>query len=210
MSILTQIKEAIFAGNVTDVRVLTNQALAEGLPAEEIVRRGYIIGMDKVGEGFKRNELYVPEMLIAAKAMKEGLKMLEPLIAQEQIQHQGTVVMGTVKGDLHDIGKNLVGMMLEGAGFKVIDLGIDVPPGRFAEAVRQHQPQFIGLSALLTTTMPAMETTIKLLEREGLRNQVKVIVGGAPINSGWAVSIGADGYAEDAGRAVDLARSLQQ
>jgi 5-methyltetrahydrofolate--homocysteine methyltransferase len=164
--------------------------------------------MAEVGARFERGEFYVPEMLVAARAMQAGLAVLKPHLAEGGVQMRGKVVIGTVKGDLHDIGKNLVAMMLEGAGFEVIDLGTDVAPEKFAAAVREHKPSLVGMSALLTTTMKAMQPTIEAIEDIGLRTQVKVLVGGAPITEDFAKSIGADGYAADASRAVAIAKSL--
>jgi 5-methyltetrahydrofolate--homocysteine methyltransferase len=164
--------------------------------------------MNEVGRRFKNNEFYVPEVLIAARAMHAAMDVLKPLLAASDVQPVGTVVIGTVKGDLHDIGKNLVAMMLEGGGFNVIDLGVDVSPEKFLQAVREHKPNIVGLSALLTTTMPAMKTTIEALKEAGVRDQVKVIIGGAPVTQRFADEIGADGYAPDAASAVDVARQL--
>jgi 5-methyltetrahydrofolate--homocysteine methyltransferase len=164
--------------------------------------------MDEVGKDFKADVLYMPEVLIAARAMQTGMDVLRPLLAESDVAGAGKYITGTVEGDLHDIGKNLVKMMLEGAGFETVDLGKDVKPETFAAAVREHQPNILGLSALLTTTMPAMKDTIEALEEAGLRGSVKIIVGGAPVTATFAEEIGADGYAPDAATAVDVARSL--
>lgn len=167
-----------------------------------------IAAMSVVGEKFKNGEIYVPEMLIAARAMQAGLKVIKPLLVSREVRSLAKVVIGTVKGDLHDIGKNLVGMMLEGVGMEVIDLGVDVPPDRFVEAIKIYKPQFVGMSALLTTTMENMKTTIAAIEAAGLRSSVKILVGGAPVSQSYADEIGADGYAPDAGSAVDKVKEL--
>jgi 5-methyltetrahydrofolate--homocysteine methyltransferase len=173
-----------------------------------ILNEGMISAMQEVGRLFEEGEYFVPEMLIAARAMQDGLALLKPHLVQANVHSAGKVVIGTVKGDLHDIGKNLVAMMLEGAAFEIVDLGVDVPPEKFVEAVKTHQPRVVGLSALLTTTMPSMRTTIEALAAAGVRNQVKVIVGGAPVTEAFAHDIGADGFAPDASRAVKLTKSL--
>jgi 5-methyltetrahydrofolate--homocysteine methyltransferase len=174
----------------------------------EILNGGLIAGMDEVGKDFKAGDLFVPEVLIAARAMQAGMNILRPLLAEGDIPSAGKYVIGTVKGDLHDIGKNLVRMMLEGAGFETIDLGTDVGPADFVAAVREHQPVLMGMSALLTTTMVNMKTTIEALEEAGLRDTVKVMIGGAPVTTAFAEEIGADAYAPDAASAVDTAREL--
>jgi len=208
MADLKALAEAIISGNQEEARRLTQQALDEGVPAEQVLNEGLIAGMQVVGEKFKRNEFYVPEVLIAARAMKAAMELLRPLLAQTDAVTRGTVVIGTVRGDLHDIGKNLVAMMLEGGGFRVVDLGVDVAPEKFAEAVQAENAQIVGLSALLTTTMPAMKDTIEALEQAGVRDKVKVIIGGAPVTQEYADEIGADGYAPDAASAVDKAKEL--
>lgn len=167
-----------------------------------------IQAMSVVGEKFKNNEIYVPEVLIAARAMKAALEVLKPILTETGVKPIGKVVIGTVKGDLHDIGKNLVAMMMTGAGLEVIDLGVDVAPEKFCEAVKNHNPQIVAMSALLTTTMPNMKTTIEKLQEQGLRDKVKVIVGGAPVTESFAKSIGADGYAPDAASAAELAKKF--
>jgi 5-methyltetrahydrofolate--homocysteine methyltransferase len=182
-------------------------ALTAGVTAEDILHKGLIAAMDEVGRLFELGEYYVPEMLISARAMQVALKILKPMLAETGVKPMGKVIIGTVKGDLHDIGKNLVGMMLEGAGFQINDLGSDVSAEQFVEAV-QNGGDIVGLSALLTTTMPSMEATIKALDVAGLREQAKIIVGGAPVTPDYAQQIGADGYAADASRAVTLAKSL--
>ena len=208
MADLKALAEAIISGNQQEAVRLTQQALDENVPADAILNDGLVAGMSVVGAKFKANEFYVPEVLIAARAMKSAMELLRPVLVETGVEPRGTVVIGTVRGDLHDIGKNLVAMMLEGAGFEVIDLGTDVSPERFVAAVRQYQPQIIGMSALLTTTMPAMAATTQALREAGLREQVKVMVGGAPVTEEYAQRIGADGFARDAASAVRLARSL--
>ena len=205
---LKQITEKLYDGEDEAVAELTQKALAEGLTPEEVLKGGLLAGMDQVGVDFRDGELFVPEVLIAARAMHAGMNILRPLLAEGDVPLAGKVVMGTAEGDLHDIGKNLVGMMLEGGGFEIVDLGTDISPDKFIEAVKTEQPQLIGLSALLTTTMPAMKRTIDALVEAGLREKVKVMIGGAPVTRAFADEIGADGYAPDAASAVELARSL--
>ncbi|MGC8813500.1 cobalamin B12-binding domain-containing protein [Dictyoglomus sp.] len=205
---LEEIANAVIAGNRKKVQELVSKALEKGLNPEEIINNGLLAGMSVIGERFKNNEIFVPEVLVAARLMQAGMDILKPLIAKNSGIIKGKVVIGTVKGDLHDIGKNLVSMMLEGAGYEVIDLGIDVPPEKFVEAIREYNPDIVGMSALLTTTMPYMKVTIDVLEKEGVRRKVKVIVGGAPVTESFAKEIGADGYAPDAPSAVDLVNQL--
>ena len=202
-AIITAVKD----GRKKIVEQLVKDALAEGVSAESILNEGLIVGMTELCEMFKTGEVYVPEILVAARAMKAGTTILKPLLVDANVQSLGTVAIGTVKGDLHDIGKNLVGMMLEGNGFTVVDLGEDVDPEKFVEAVK-NGAQAIGMSALLTTTMPNMALTIQALKDAGLRDQVKVLVGGAPITQEFADQIGADGYSTDAASAADLAKKL--
>ena len=208
MAVLDEIKDATIAGNRDKTVEAIEQALSGGMSPGDVIQKGLIEAMAVVGEKFKNNEIYVPEMLIAARAMKAGLAKLKPLMVGEEIEALATVVIGTVKGDLHDIGKNLVGIMMEGAGMNVIDLGVDIAPDKFAEAVKNEKPGFIGLSALLTTTMPAMKETIDALEKEGIRSNVKVLVGGAPVTQKFADEIGADGYAENAAEVVDRVKEM--
>jgi 5-methyltetrahydrofolate--homocysteine methyltransferase len=205
---LKPIYEGVIKGDAPGVKQDVQAALDASLPAEDILKQGLIPAMQQVGDLFEKGEYYVPEMLIAARAMQSGLELLKPLLASADVQSTGKVVIGTVQGDLHDIGKNLVGMMLEGAGFELVDLGTDVSPKQFAESVRENQPDFVAMSALLTTTMPAMKTTLEALEEANLRTQVKVIVGGAPVTEEYAAGIGADGFAPDASRAATLAKTL--
>ena len=207
MTLLEELTAAVSAGKRTEVVRLTGELLASGASPQSIVERGLVPGMAVVGDRFKRNEIFVPEMLIAARAMKEALKILEPLLVQAGITPKHTAVIGTVQGDLHDIGKNLVAMMWRGANFNIVDLGTNVTPEKYVEAVRQHGAHLVGLSALLTTTMPAMRLTVEKLRAAGL-GPVKIMVGGAPVTEQFAREIGADGYAADAGSAVDVARAL--
>jgi 5-methyltetrahydrofolate--homocysteine methyltransferase len=208
MADLAKIAENVIKGQAPKVKELVEGALAEGVSAGDILNEGLIKGMGVVGEKFKNNEFYVPEVLIAARAMKAGMVLIRPLLASSGVEPIGKVAIGTVKGDLHDIGKNLVAMMLEGAGFEVIDLGIDVTPEKFIDAIRAKGAKIIGLSALLTTTMPSMKTTIDAINEAGLRDRVKVLIGGAPVTQSYADEIGADGYARDAASGVDIAKEL--
>lgn len=208
MELLAKLADAVITGNAPKAKELTEQALSDGITASDVVNRGLLAGMSVVGERFKANEYYIPEVLLSARAMKTSLALVQPLLAASNYEPVGTVVLGTVKGDLHDIGKNLVCMMLEGAGFKVVDLGVDVSPEQFIGAAQQHGAQIIALSALLTTTMVNMRGTLETLQAAGLRDQVKVLVGGAPVTQRWADEIGADGFAPDAASAVDVAREL--
>jgi 5-methyltetrahydrofolate--homocysteine methyltransferase len=208
MADLTQIAENVIRGQAPKVKALVESALAEGTPVSSILHEGLIKGMGVVGEKFKNNEFYVPEVLIAARAMKMGMALIRPLLAGAGVEPVGKVAIGTVKGDLHDIGKNLVGMMLEGAGFEVIDLGIDVSAEKYIDAIQTKGAQIIGMSALLTTTMPGMKTTIDAIREAGLRDQVKVLIGGAPVTQSYADEIGADGYARDAASGADRAKEL--
>jgi 5-methyltetrahydrofolate--homocysteine methyltransferase len=204
---ITVVYQAVLNGEMHDTAPKVQEAIDAGLSANEILNDGLIAAMGEVGRLFEEGEYFVPEMLIAAKSMQSGLNLLRPLLVRSGIEPSGKVIMGTVKGDLHDIGKNLVSMMLEGAGFEVVDLGTDVAPETFVEAV-QGGADILGLSALLTTTMPSMVSTIKAIEDSGLRDQVKIIVGGAPLTQEYADQIGADGFAADASRAAALANSL--
>ena len=206
--ILEEIASNLYNGEAEEVAQLVDQALSQGLKPNEILQGGLIAGMDDVGRDFKAGDLYVPEVLIAARAMHAGMGILRPLLAESDVPSAGKFLIGTVKGDLHDIGKNLVKMMLEGAGFETVDLGTDVDPKAFVEAVREHKPSLLGMSALLTTTMVQMRTTIEALEEAGVRQAVKIMVGGAPVTDAYAKQIGADAFAPDAASAVDVARSL--
>ena len=204
---LEQINEQLQKGNLPEVVRLCQSAVADGESAAGILE-ALLAGMNVIGGKFKRNEVFVPEVLIAARAMNGGLDIIKPLLEAEGVSSIGKVVIGTVKGDLHDIGKNLVSMMMTGAGFEVIDLGVDVPAEKFVEALKEHQPNIICMSALLTTTMTYMKTVIEALEAEGTRNQVKIMVGGAPVSDGFAQEIGADSYTPDAATAAEVAAQL--
>jgi len=206
--ILSKMASNLYEGEEEKVAALVQQALDQGMEPQEILADGLIAGMDKVGVDFKAGDLFVPEVLIAARAMSAGMRVLRPLLAESDVTSAGKYVVGTVKGDLHDIGKNLVKMMLEGAGFETIDLGTDVDPASFVSAIQEHQPNLVGMSALLTTTMVNMKATIEALQEAGLRDSVKIMVGGAPVTAAFAEEIGADAYAPDAATAVDLAREL--
>ncbi len=206
MADLKALSEAIIKGDQSTAVAVTKSALAEGMAPETILGEGLIAGMNVIGKRFKANEVYIPEVLIAARAMKMAMEVLEPKLVEAGVQPMGKALMGTVQGDLHDIGKNLVVMMLKGAGFEVVDMGVDVSPADFVARVKESGAQVVGLSALLTTTMPAMEKTIQAIREAGLGT--KVMVGGAPVTQNFADKIGADGYAPDAASAVDLAKSL--
>jgi 5-methyltetrahydrofolate--homocysteine methyltransferase len=206
--LLQAVYQNILDGEQDAAALAVGAALQAGLDPNLVLNDGMIAAMREVGRLFQDGECFVPEMLIAARAMQSGLDVLRPHLVQDALGAEGKVVLGTVKGDLHDIGKNLTGMMLAGASFEVIDLGINVSPDQFVAAVREHQPQLVGMSALLTTTMPHMQATIEALRAAGLRDGVKVMVGGAPLNEDYAARIGADGYSPDASRAVTLAKTL--
>lgn len=206
--LLQSLYTAVLEGDKEAVEEYVRLALDAGLRPSRLVDEAMIPAMREVGRLFEEGEYYVPEMLVAARAMQGGLSLLRPLLAKQGVKPVGRVVLGTVKGDLHDIGKNLVSIMLEGAGFEVHDLGIDVPPGKFVQAVREIQPDVMGLSAMLTTTMLGMKTVIEALDEAGLRGKVKVVVGGAPLTEAFASQIGADGYADDANRAVAVVKAL--
>jgi corrinoid protein of di/trimethylamine methyltransferase len=198
--------EAVLSGDAKTARTLTEQAIATGADPLEIVNQFMVPAMDEVGRRFECNEYFVPELLLSARAMKGALELLRPLLAARGAQPVGRVVIGTVKGDLHDIGKNLVAAMLEGGGFEVIDLGVNVTPEQFVAKVKENNANVVAMSALLTTTMPAMKSTIEAIKQAGLREQVKVLIGGAPITQRYAEEIGADGYSENAPGAVSLAK----
>jgi 5-methyltetrahydrofolate--homocysteine methyltransferase len=206
-SFLKLISTTILDGDMGGTQENVRAALEGGVPAGDILQKGLIPAMAEVGQLFEDGEYFVPEMLIAARAMKAGLEIIKPLLVDSGIEPIGTVAIGTVKGDLHDIGKNLVAMMLEGAGFEIMDLGTDVAPEKFVEAAN-NEVEIIGLSALLTTTMPSMENTVQAIQNAGLRDKVKIIIGGAPVTAEYAKQIGADGFAPDASQAATLAKSL--
>ena len=209
MSDYTELYDAILTGNAKKAEEVTKAALAAKVDPTELVRKYMIPAMDEVGKRFECSEYFVPELLIAARAMKTSLELITPLLAEAGAEPVGRVVIGTVQGDLHDIGKNLVASMLEGGGFQVIDLGVDVPAQRFVEAAKEKDGTIVALSALLTTTMTMMKTVIDALEKAGIRNKTKVIIGGAPITQQYADQIGADGYSDNASAAVALARKLR-
>jgi len=208
MSTLENLSEAVQKGRVKDVLALIEAGLAEGLSAQQLLDEGLLRGMSLLGVRFKNNEVFVPEVLIAARALNKGSELLKPRLIAAGVEARGRAVIGTVKGDLHDIGKNLVKMMLEGAGFEVVDLGVDVADEVFVEAVREHKPDLLCLSALLTTTMGQQRSVIEAVAAAGLRDQVKILVGGAPITQAFSDEIGADGYAPDAASAAELATNL--
>ena len=206
MADLKALADAVIKGDQSAAVEITKAALEEGTPAKSVLNDGLIAGMDVIGGRFKKNEVYIPEVLIAARAMKMAMEFLEPELVKAGVKPIGKCLIGTVQGDLHDIGKNLVAMMLKGAGFEVIDLGVDVEPDKFVEQVKAQSVQVVGMSALLTTTMPGMEKAIKALKDAGV--SAKIMIGGAPVTQGYADKIGADGYAADAASAVDIAKSL--
>ncbi len=208
MKIFEEIAEEVQKGNSESVEALTKKALSEDISAEEILNNGLVAGMNVVSRRFKNNEIFIPEVLISAKSMYSGLGIIKPLLAESNVQSKGKVVIGTVKGDLHDIGKNIVAMLLQGAGFDVVDLGADVPKEKFLEFVKNEGADILGMSALLTTTMIYMKETIEALKNAGLRENVKIIIGGAPVTESYAAQIDADGYAPDAASAVDLTKRL--
>jgi 5-methyltetrahydrofolate--homocysteine methyltransferase len=206
--ILIEIKNAIVAGQNAVVMEKVEAALKQGLNPVDILNSGMVDAMAEVGQSFERGESFVPEMLLAARAMQSGLTILRPSLVKADFKATGRVAIGTVKGDLHDIGKNLVSMMLEGAGFEILDLGTDVAPEKVVAVVKESSPDIVALSALLTTTMPNMKVTIEALKTAGLRDKVKVIVGGAPVTEAYARQIGADGFSLNAARAVNVAKDL--
>jgi 5-methyltetrahydrofolate--homocysteine methyltransferase len=206
MTDLKALADAIIKGDQNTAVTITRAALKEGIPAERVLNEGLIAGMDVIGVRFKKNEVYIPEVLIAARAMKSAMEILGPELIKAGVEPVGKFVIGTVQGDLHDIGKNLVAMMLKGAGFEVIDLGVDVSPEKFVERAKAAGAQLVGISALLTTTMPAMEKTVKAIK--AAKVSAKVMIGGAPVTQGYADRISADGYAADAATAVEIAKRL--
>lgn len=205
---LKELQEALFRGDILKVKKITQRALWEKIEPKEILEQGLIKGMKVVGIKFKDNEIFLPEVLLASQAMYGGLELLQPRLIESGVRAIGKVIIGTARGDLHDIGKNLVAMMLRGGGFEVIDLGIDVSPEKFLEAAQEHKPDIVGISALLTTTMISMRDVITILKEASLRSKIKVMVGGAPVTQEFADEIGAEGYALDAASAVDKAREL--
>jgi len=203
-----EIAQNLEAGQASKVKELVQLAVDQGVSAQTVLDKGLVPGMDIVGRKFKANEIYVPEVLVAARAMHAGMDILKPLFGKTGMRHVGKLIIGTVKGDLHDIGKNLVSIMMEGAGFEVIDLGVDVTPDKFVDAMKEHDPQIMGMSALLTTTMLSMKSTIEALDSAKIRDKVKIIIGGAPVTQRYADEIGADGYADDARSAVEKTKEL--
>ncbi len=210
MADFEKISDSVIKGDEEKVKELVQEAIDEGLEPSEIINQGLISGMNVVGKRFKAGDMFVPEVLLSARSMKGGMELVKPLLVEGEMEEAGKVVLGTVEGDLHDIGKNLVGMMMESGGLEVINLGTDVTAAEFAEAVREHKPNVLGMSALLTTTMLEMQNTIEVLTEEGLRDSVKVIVGGAPVTKEFADEIGADGWAPDAASAKDLVFELAE
>jgi len=208
MADLNALSNALIAGDSEKLKGLVQGALNEGVEAKEVLNGGLIKGMDIVGDKMQNGDMFIPEVLMSAKAMSASVEILKPLLGEEDAAPAGKIVMGTAKGDLHDIGKNLVLMMLESAGFEIVNLGTDISPEGFVAAVKEHDANFVGISALLTTTMGMMKATIEALVEAGYRDKVKVIIGGAPVNQKYADEIGADGYAADAGSATKLAKSL--
>ncbi|MHB8806210.1 MAG: corrinoid protein [Anaerolineaceae bacterium] len=208
MNNLTPIANAIYEGDVDTVVSQTKQAIEDGNTALEILENGLMAGMDRVGKDFKAGDLFIPEVLIASRAMQSGMEILKPLLVTQKIKSPGKIILGTVKGDLHDIGKNLVAIMLQGAGFDVVDLGVDVSKESFLKAIVDHKPDLVGMSSLLTTTMPQMPEIIEAIKQADLREQVKIMVGGAPLNEKYAQAIGADGYAQNASIAIEKVREL--
>jgi len=206
--VLAKMAESLIAGKVDEVTDLTKQALDANVSSKDILEKGLLAGMEVVGKRFKANDMFIPEVLRCAKCMHGAMEILRPLLAETGVETAGTFVIGTVKGDLHDIGKNLVGMMFEGAGFQVVDLGIDLEPSAFVEAIKQHKASLFGMSALLTTTMPKMAETINAIKEAGIRDQVKIMIGGAPVTAEFAKEIGADAYGSNAASAVDKGKEL--
>ncbi len=205
---LERISTAILEGDEEKAPKLVKRALRKQVPARDILENGLLVGMGEVGVRFKAGDMFVPEVLMSAEAMRASMELLRPQLISEGVELVGKILMGTVKGDLHDIGKNLVNMMCEGAGFEVIDLGFNAAPEKFLEAIKEHQPQIVGMSAMLTTTMRAMGYTIKAIEEAGLRDQVKIMVGGAPVDAEFAKRIGADGYGSNAPAGAELAKQF--
>ncbi|MBF8438164.1 corrinoid protein [Halanaerobiaceae bacterium Z-7014] len=210
MADFEKLSESVIKGEEEKVKELVQEAIDEGLEPSEIINQGLISGMNVVGKRFKEGDMFVPEVLLSARSMKGGMELVKPLLVEGEMEEAGKVILGTVEGDLHDIGKNLVGMMMESGGLEVINLGTDVTAAEFAEAVREHKPDVLGMSALLTTTMLEMQNTIEVLIEEGLRDSVKIIVGGAPVTKEFADEIGADGWAPDAASAKDLVFELAE
>jgi 5-methyltetrahydrofolate--homocysteine methyltransferase len=208
MANFEELSKSVISGNLAKVKKQTQALIDAGVSPLEIINQGLIAGMTVVGARFKNGEMYVPEVLVAARSMAAGIELVKPLLTDQSMPSAGKVLLGTVKGDLHDIGKNLVGMMLESRGYTVINAGMDISPEKFVQEIREHKPDVLGMCALLTTTMLHMKDTIELMKEAGIRDQVKVIVGGAPLSQDFADEAGADGYAPDAASAVDLCNRL--
>ncbi len=208
VDLFEKIADALIIGNLGEVTKLTQEALDNNTGARDILDNGLLAGMDVVGQRFKAGDMFIPEVLLCARCMHAAMDILEPLLAEGEATAAGSVVIGTVEGDLHDIGKNLVSMMLQGTGFKVIDIGTNIKPQDFVAAVAQHRPDILGMSALLTTTMPKMQATIEALKADGIREQVKVMIGGAPVTQDYADKIGADAYGDNAAAATEKAKTL--
>jgi 5-methyltetrahydrofolate--homocysteine methyltransferase len=207
-AIFEKMAEALIAGKQDEVKKLAQEALDKGASAKQVLDQGLLAGMDVVGKRFKAGDMFIPEVLLCARCMHGAMDILRPFLSESDAAGMGTFVIGTVEGDLHDIGKNLVSMMLQGAGFKVVDLGTNITSAQFVEAVKQHKPKVLGMSALLTTTMPKMEETISALKEAGIRDQVKIMAGGAPVTQDFVNKIGADAYGANAASAVDKAKTL--
>lgn len=208
MSDLKVLKEAVIKGDINTAVAVTQKAIDAGSNVNDVISQGLIAGMDDVGEKFSKGQFFVPQMLRSAKTMQECMKLIQPLLKEGEITSKGKVLIGTVKGDLHDIGKNLVSMMMEGAGFTITDIGVDVPPEKFVQMAQEKEPDIIAMSALLSTTMPSMPVVIEALKEAGIRDKVKVMIGGAPVTEKYAQEIKADAYASDAGAAVNKAKQL--
>jgi len=208
METLELLYQSILKGKAPDAKMYTQKALEENIPPQEIISKGMNSAMEEVGIRFSRNELFLPEMMIAARAMKEGMGIIEPYIVGESVTTMGKIVLGTIKDDLHDVGKNLVAMMFKGSGFDVVDLGIDVPKEKFLESIQRESPEFVGISALLTTTLPNVIETIDFLRNSGINESCRILVGGAPVTPEFAKNAKADGYAPDAGSAIQVAKSM--
>ena len=208
MTKFTAISEMVIEGQIGEIAAATQQALSGGAKAQTILEEGLLPGMDVVGQRFKAEEMYIPEVLLSARTMGAAMELLRPLLSESEASGAGTILIGTVEGDIHNIGKNLVAMLFEGAGFKVIDLGVDVKPAAFVQAVKEHKPNILAMSALLTTTMPKMAETVNALREAGIRDRVKVMAGGAPVTQAFVEKIGGDAYASNAAAAVDKARAL--
>lgn len=208
MKVLTELAESVINGDIEKARELTKAAIAQKVPTKDILNQGLIAGMTEVGRRFREEEMFVPEVLLAARAMRAGMEALEPLLVKENVKPIAKAILGTVKGDIHEVGKNLVGIMLRGSGFQVIDIGVDVPPQKFLDAAKEHQAQLVCMSALLTTSLPSLATSVKLVKEAELPWAVQTMVGGAVVTPKYAQQIGASGYAPDAGAAVDMAKAL--